>query len=335
MKNLMLFVIFTIFVGLQAFSQNSSQMKISNQSVADALDTVCLIHLDPISKKPVYGGQTRTVERRRLNVGETVVVDQNGKPISLLDGPAIYSAKFGSEYFWSSNKINSWQERSKKPNRFFNFLVNLGKNTCSLSGYVLSLDTLAPIGSDVSLTDQNGKLIAKANSDPVTGYYELKMPIFGQFTIEVKAKNFMLTSSSIESQKKGIQKDLFMPRVLNGNRIVLRNIFFEFNKAILQPQSFEELNHLASFLKEWPRMEIEISGYTDNKGTEKYNQALSEKRAQAVVNYLAGNGIDKARLSFKGFGMLDPIAPNTLPDGSDNPEGRQENRRTEFKILKI
>jgi OmpA-OmpF porin, OOP family len=80
-------------------------------------------------------------------------------------------------------------------------------------------------------------------------------------------------------------------------------------------------------------MVIEIRAHTDNKGDDKYNMNLSDARAQVVENYLVSKGIDKSRLQSKGYGASLPVAPNKHEDGSDDPEGRQKNRRTEFKVL--
>jgi outer membrane protein OmpA-like peptidoglycan-associated protein len=81
-------------------------------------------------------------------------------------------------------------------------------------------------------------------------------------------------------------------------------------------------------------MEIELSAHTDSKGTDEYNLKLSDARAKSVVDYLISKGIDAARLEAKGYGESAPVADNTRADGSDNPDGRQMNRRTEFKVLK-
>ncbi len=80
-------------------------------------------------------------------------------------------------------------------------------------------------------------------------------------------------------------------------------------------------------------MVIELSAHTDSKGPDNYNQKLSEARAQSAVAYLVSKGIDASRLKAKGYGESMPIAPNTNENGSDNPEGREKNRRTEFKVL--
>ncbi|MBQ7985102.1 MAG: OmpA family protein [Bacteroidales bacterium] len=112
-----------------------------------------------------------------------------------------------------------------------------------------------------------------------------------------------------------------------GKVIVLENIFFDFDKSVLLPQSYVELLNLTKLLNEHPNMKIELSGHTDNKGKESYNQKLSTLRAQAVYDYLTSQGIDKKRLKYKGYGATQPIADNKTD------EGRAKNRRVEFKII--
>lgn len=112
-----------------------------------------------------------------------------------------------------------------------------------------------------------------------------------------------------------------------GKVIVLENIFFEFDKSVLLPQSYVELHNLINLLDKYPKMKIELSGHTDNKGKDKYNMELSLNRAKAVYDYLLLAGIDKKRLKYKGFGATQPIADNKTE------EGRAKNRRVEFKIL--
>lgn len=113
-----------------------------------------------------------------------------------------------------------------------------------------------------------------------------------------------------------------------GDILELRNIFFEFDKAELLPESKEELDMLVDLLYDFPYMEVEISGHTDNIGGEAYNAKLSEARAKAVVDYLIENKTDEKRLSFKGYGFSKPVATN------ETEEGRQLNRRVEFKVMK-
>ena len=114
-----------------------------------------------------------------------------------------------------------------------------------------------------------------------------------------------------------------------GATFVLNNIFFDTDKSTLLQQSYRELQFLIAILESHPKMKIEISGHTDSQGSDLHNQQLSENRAKEVVDYLMENGIDEKRLKFKGYGKNKPIATNATE------EGRQKNRRVEFKILDL
>lgn len=106
-----------------------------------------------------------------------------------------------------------------------------------------------------------------------------------------------------------------------------KNVLFDFSKATIRPESYAILDEIARQLKKFPRVRLGVHGHTDNVGGEEFNQKLSIQRAEAVVEALAGRGIDRNRLRPRGFGMLQPLAPN------DIEENRQKNRRTEFVIL--
>jgi outer membrane protein OmpA-like peptidoglycan-associated protein len=114
-----------------------------------------------------------------------------------------------------------------------------------------------------------------------------------------------------------------------GSTFVLKEIFFEFDKSTLLQQSFFELMKLMALLDNYPNMCIQISGHTDAKGSDAYNQRLSENRAKAVVDYLVSKGVDGKRLQYKGYGKSMPLETN------DTEEGRAKNRRVEFKIISM
>ena len=118
-----------------------------------------------------------------------------------------------------------------------------------------------------------------------------------------------------------------LKKIKIGKSIVLRNIFFDYNKFTIRPESQSELDRLVILMNENPQIKVEISGHTDNVGGDAYNLELSDNRAKAVVDHLVNEGIAQERLIYKGYGESQPIASN------DIPEGRQENRRTEFKII--
>lgn len=109
--------------------------------------------------------------------------------------------------------------------------------------------------------------------------------------------------------------------------IVFRNILFDFDKSDIRKASVQELNKVSGYLTNKTEVELRIDGHADWIGSEEYNMALSERRAKAAYDYLLDKGIADARLTYQFFGESNPIAPNTNPDGSDNPDGRQLNRR--------
>jgi len=116
---------------------------------------------------------------------------------------------------------------------------------------------------------------------------------------------------------------------------VLENIYYDFNKYNIRQDAASELDKLVQLLIDNPEIKIELSSHTDSVDTDEYNIFLSQKRAESAVEYIVKNGISPDRLVAKGYGESKPIARNTNPNGTDNPVGRQKNRRTEFKILEI
>lgn len=112
-----------------------------------------------------------------------------------------------------------------------------------------------------------------------------------------------------------------------GSTFVLKDIFFEFDKSTILQQSFFELMRLITLLNTYPDMQIEVGGHTDSKGSDSYNQRLSESRAKAVADYLISKGISERRLQYRGYGKTKPI------DTNETEEGRARNRRVEFKIV--
>jgi len=115
--------------------------------------------------------------------------------------------------------------------------------------------------------------------------------------------------------------------------IDLKGVNFDFDKDTLRPDAVAILDEAIAILGKYPQLRVEVAGHTDSVGTEQYNQGLSDRRARAVYDYLTGHGIDAGRLSGPtGYGESRPIAPNTNEDGSDNPEGRARNRRTELNV---
>ena len=112
------------------------------------------------------------------------------------------------------------------------------------------------------------------------------------------------------------------------------HVNFDFDKSDIRKADMAELKKASDFVRKYPGSKVKLEGHTDSRGTEEYNQKLSERRAEAVRQYLIKDGAaEKAMILATGYGELRPIAPNKTKDGKDNPEGRAENRRVEILIL--
>jgi len=201
-----------------------------------------------------------------------------------------------------------------------------------LKGIVTDFGTLAPIEAQLELMDNTTNLlVAEFKSNSKTGKFLVSLPSGKNYGLAVKADGYLFHSENFDIPEtaayKEVTLDVKMKKVLVGSSIVLRNIFFDFDKATLRQESTAELERLIKLLNENPTLKIEISGHTDAKGAAAYNLTLSDNRSKSVVDYLVAKGISKDRLTYKGYGLTQPIASN------DTEEGRQMNRRTEFKIL--
>lgn len=128
---------------------------------------------------------------------------------------------------------------------------------------------------------------------------------------------------------------VILDRKATNARFVLKNIYFEYNMADINPGAAKELDKLVQLLNDNPEINIEMGSHTDSVASDAYNIDLSQRRAESTVNYLIRKGIEAKRLTAKGYGETQPIARNTNPDGTDNPIGRARNRRTEFRITAI
>lgn len=138
----------------------------------------------------------------------------------------------------------------------------------------------------------------------------------------------------VSSGLKGVMEDLGAKVTDQGITIELAADFlFDFDKYVLKTEAIPSLQKVGEVVKAYPKAPVLIEGHTDGKGTHPYNMKLSENRALSVKNWLVQNaGVDPARITTAGLAETKPVAPNTNPDGSDNPQGRQKNRRVSFTL---
>jgi outer membrane protein OmpA-like peptidoglycan-associated protein len=128
---------------------------------------------------------------------------------------------------------------------------------------------------------------------------------------------------------------LVLDKIELNKIFALENIYYNYNKSDIREDAAKELDKLVQLLADNPEIRIELGSHTDSVDDNSYNLQLSQRRAESAVRYIVQHGIAPDRLVAKGYGEEIPIARNTNPDGTDNPVGRQKNRRTEFKILEI
>jgi OOP family OmpA-OmpF porin len=204
-----------------------------------------------------------------------------------------------------------------------------------LSGTVLNQQTgKVPEDAYVTYEDlSNGKVLGQAKPDPTTGKYKLVLPYGKNYGITAKAKGLIPTSTNLDlTTVRGRyleldDRDLSMVPLVKGNTATINNLFFDLGKATLKPESEPELKRILQVMKENTALVIEISGHTDNTGSDEINNKLSLERANAVRENLLKGGIDQARIKTKGYGKSKPKADNATE------EGRQINRRVEIEIL--
>tara|TARA_Y100000589_G_scaffold305565_1_gene319582 strand:- start:12 stop:2135 length:2124 start_codon:yes stop_codon:yes gene_type:complete len=181
------------------------------------------------------------------------------------------------------------------------------------------------------------EIVIKTILPEANGDYFFDLEKGKEYTLKANAENFFMQTFDISTKNAAesdtIEKDFFMKR-FSIKPIVVKNIYYQYDKFTLLDSSKSVIDTtMYKILIENPDIKIEIGSHTDSRGSDAYNQRLSQQRAQSVVDYLVKKGIPRKRLVARGYGESKPIAPNDNKDGSDNPEGRQMNRRTEFRIV--
>ncbi|MEJ7779863.1 MAG: OmpA family protein [Daejeonella sp.] len=202
-----------------------------------------------------------------------------------------------------------------------------------VKGRVFDKNTKAPLDAKIQIINIKSDAITFDDiADPAAGEFLATMTPGNSFALNVSKEGYLFYSQNFTPDLKQAVKpyliEIPLQKIEVGGMVVLNNIFFETNRFDLKPESKTELNQLILFLKENPGVSIEIAGHTDNIGDDKSNLLLSENRSKTVYDFLILKKIPTARLSFKGYGESMPVSDNLTE------ENRQNNRRTEFKILK-
>jgi outer membrane protein OmpA-like peptidoglycan-associated protein len=204
-----------------------------------------------------------------------------------------------------------------------------------VSGNVYNKKTNEPLSASlVYETLPDGTEAGNGISNPGDGSFKIVLPYDKNYLIRATADHFFAQSenlnldSLVKAGYKEIHKDLYLVPIEIGQVVRLNNVFFDFDKWNLRPESFVELDRVVKLLQENPGLEIEMSAHTDSRGSDEYNFKLSDNRARSCMEYILSKGIAPGRISSKGYGEAVPVATN------DTDDGRQLNRRVEFKIVK-
>lgn len=254
-----------------------------------------------------------------------------GQEINTGDWDAYYSISAKGDYAYLVSSQNTFGESDI-------FRIKLKEEArpnpvVLVSGKVINPSNNQPLEADIYYYSlKNGSEVGRARTNPSTGIYKIALPYGYQYSFIAKAVGYYSMSNYVDLTTSGEYKEMNlnieMKPIEIGETFTIKNIFFDFNKSSLKPESYLELDRVAKLFTENPTVEVELSGHTDNVGTDGYNKKLSYERASSVAEYLISKGIIASRIKVEGYGKSKPVATN------DTEEGRQLNRRVEFQILK-
>lgn len=219
-------------------------------------------------------------------------------------------------------------------------IFSIKKIAKTVNGLILDCDNDLPLtGAKVTLLDTIKQVVLHQVTVDETGRYSFEVDMQKQYKIMAEKESYFSKAIYFNTDSLTLIDSLTNPTICLkryeiGKAIILKDIYYDYDKATLREQSKIVLDTVVSIMKDNDNIVIEMSAHTDSKGSDSYNMKLSQKRAQSCVDYLIEKGIPSSRVIAKGYGETRPIAPNTLPNGKDNPDGRQLNRRTEFKVLR-
>lgn len=203
-----------------------------------------------------------------------------------------------------------------------------------VKGYVLDIETNKPLECQIEYYDlENNKKAGIAHSNPQDGSYSIVLPYGKNYGITAISEGYLSIKENLNLKKvnvyKEINKNIYMAKIKIGQTIKLNNIFFEQASDKIMKESYPELEELVKLMNNNKTLEIELHGHTDNRGNPQVLFELSQKRVNAIKEYLVNNGIDSTRIKTKAWGGKMPI------NKDESEEEHAKNRRVEIKILKL
>lgn len=256
-----------------------------------------------------------------------------GGPINTPEWDAFFTLDAGGEYAYLTT--NQGEHGASDIVRIKLLEIQKPDPVILVTGNVYNIKTNEPLSASlVYQTLPDGTTVGDGISNPYDGSFKIVLPYDKNYTIRAYNPKFFAISENLNLEQlvkagyKEIHRDLYLAPIEIGQVVRLNNVFFDFDKWDLRPESYLELVRVVQLLEDNPTIEIEMSAHTDSYGTDEYNFVLSDKRAKSVTDYILSRGINPSRIISKGYGESMPVATN------ETDEGRQLNRRVEFKILK-
>ncbi|MDL5048742.1 OmpA family protein [Oscillatoria amoena NRMC-F 0135] len=194
--------------------------------------------------------------------------------------------------------------------------------------------TSQPLDAKVRLQGLRDNVIVPGSSGEAgTIEFLIRAEETKDYRLSVEMEGYAFVNQNVRldgaaEQERTVTRTVELRKLTTGVVSILRNIYFDFDKATFKTESYAELNKLERMMAENPGLKVEIAGHTDAVGTSAYNKILSQRRAEAVKDFLTKKGIDTRRITAVGYGKSKPLASN-----DDEAEGRELNRRVEFKVL--
>jgi OOP family OmpA-OmpF porin len=220
-------------------------------------------------------------------------------------------------------------------------ILEVFDNSHILAGLVTDCDTKKPLaGVKVSFIDSLSKQTLQTLTTDAGARYIFSVTTKRPYNLKLEKAGYFTKVLPVPESGQMSNDTLYNPEICLqafevDKPIVIQNVLYDYDKATLRPASKIVLNGLVTIMNDNPKIKVELAAHTDSKGSDAYNNKLSQARAKSCVDYIISKGIAKDRIYARGYGERRPIAPNKLPNGKDNPAGRQLNRRTEFTVTKL
>ena len=319
--------------------------KVTVKKVKEEFRDIIVLVKDSLTNIPVAGVGVNLIDNQGKTI-HTSITEENGK-VTFEHVPQGDYTLFGRQGELKTNRaVITASEFSKKGTTIYRELL-LSDLRFILSGVTVECDQKdKTIGNvNVELTNTSTGKSEKTISGP-EGKFTFNLEPNSDYTIVASKDGYYSGIQEISTKGLDRSKTLYVKLVLCvnelkvGSTFVLNNIYYDFDKCNIRQDASVDLDHLVEIMRNYPKMEIELSSHTDQRGTDAYNNKLSQCRAESAVDYIVGKGISKARITAVGYGKTKPIEDCTKINGCPTTSQgdcpcHQKNRRTEIKILKM